>query len=50
MNRWDEMIRKLESEEAQRFLAALYGSDAVAQEVLVFTVRGRTMDLERNKP
>ena len=31
-------------------LAALYGSDAVAQEVLVFTVRGRTMDLERNKP
>ena len=28
MNRWDEMIRKLESEEAQRFLAALYGSGA----------------------
>ena len=30
-------------------LTALYGDGAVVQEVLVFTVRGRTLDLERNK-
>ena len=30
-------------------LTALYNDGAVVQEVLVFTVRGRTLDLERNK-
>ena len=30
-------------------LSALYNDGAVVQEVLVFTVRGRTLDLERNK-
>ncbi len=30
-------------------LSALYNDGAVVEEVLVFTVRGRTLDLERNK-
>ena len=30
-------------------LKALYNDGTVVQEVLVFTVRGRTLDLERNK-